>query len=937
MDLLKRIPMRRHVFSLLTLTVVLNLCSPAHSVAVMSVDFGSEWMKVAIVSPGVPMEIALNKESKRKTPIAIAFRDGERTFGEDAMTVCVRFPKNCYMYLLDLLGKQVDNPVVQAYMKRFPHYNIVPDPERGTVVFQHDEETQFSVEELVAMMITKAREMAVLSANQPINEVVITTPGFFNQAERKALVQAAELAGLKVLQLMNDYTAVALNYGIFRRKDFNETAQYIMLYDMGASSTSASIVSYQVVKTKEKGFLETNPQLSILGVGYDRTLGGLEMQLRLRDYLAAKFNEMKKTKNDVTQNPRSMAKLFKEAGRLKNVLSANADHYAQVEGLIDEVDFKLQVTREDFEKLCTDLFDRVGAPVQQALKTAGLSMDIMSQVILVGAGTRVPAVQEKLSSIVGIDLSKNLNTDEAAVFGAVYKAADLSAGFKVKKFITKDTVLFPIQVTFEREVEGGGTRQTKRTLFGLMNSYPQKKILTFNKNLTDFDFNVGYGELEYLPPQEIGALGSLNITKVSLSGVAEAIGKHQGPGVESKGIKAHFQMDDSGILNLVNVEHVVEKTIASEEEPEESPLSKLGSTISKLFTGPEESLKETLEKPDEKDEGKEGEKKDDKGAEGNKTRDGADKDENKPKDNKPKIITLKEPIQSQEEPLAVQSMNEKLLQEAQAKIDRYNLNDEQKRRHEGALNALESFVFEARAKLDLKEYQSAATQEEADAITKSCSEMSEWLEENGFEADADTLENKLKELKKLTNKVWDRVKEHQERPDALAALNSVINGSMTFFNTIKNMTEHATPENAIFTEVEITSLEKVIKETEDWRVKAVAEQNDLPLNQSPKLTIKLIMEKMAILDREVKYLVNKAKIWKPKVPPPMPEDETKEKTVNATQSNKTDIPAESDHPEDQGDIESSDAPIDASPAPPSEEPKDSTEGADEDSLKHTEL
>jgi len=200
----------------------------ADGVAVMSVDLGSEWMKVAIVSPGVPMEIALNKESKRKTPVVVSFRDGERTFGEDAQTVGVRFPQNSYAYLLDLVGKTVDNPAVKLFQKRFPYYNIVPDPVRGTVVFQHDSETTYSVEELIAMFFHKARHFAQTSANQAINEAVLTVPGYFNQAERRAILQAAQLADLKVLQLINDYTAAALNYGIFRRKDFNETAHYMM-------------------------------------------------------------------------------------------------------------------------------------------------------------------------------------------------------------------------------------------------------------------------------------------------------------------------------------------------------------------------------------------------------------------------------------------------------------------------------------------------------------------------------------------------------------------------------------------------------------------------------------------------------------------------------------------------------------------------------------
>merc|ERR1712135_192524 len=91
----------------------LSTLQPVQGVAVVSIDFGSEWMKIAVAAPGVPMEIVLNKESKRKTPVAISFRNGERTFGEDAFTVGVKFPSNMYFYLLDLLGKKIDNPLVQ--------------------------------------------------------------------------------------------------------------------------------------------------------------------------------------------------------------------------------------------------------------------------------------------------------------------------------------------------------------------------------------------------------------------------------------------------------------------------------------------------------------------------------------------------------------------------------------------------------------------------------------------------------------------------------------------------------------------------------------------------------------------------------------------------------------------------------------------------------
>jgi hypoxia up-regulated 1 len=324
------------------------------------------------LQPGVPMEIALNKESKRKTPTVIAFRNGERFFGEDAQAIGVRFPQYAFSYILPLLGKSIDHPSVQGYLNRFPYHNIIADDERKTIAFRLDENTTYTPEELIAQMLHKGKEFAEASAHQKINEAVITVPGFFNQAERKAMIQAAELAELKVLQLINDYMAVALNYAVFGRTEINDSARYVMFYDMGAGSTTATVVSYQNMKTKERGFVETNPHVTILGVGFNRILGGLEMQIKLRNYLAKEFDAMKKTSNSVFKNPRAMAKLFKEAGRVKIVLSANVDHFAQIESLIDDIDFKLQVTRERMEKEYKRMFDTVIDPVKMALETSGI-------------------------------------------------------------------------------------------------------------------------------------------------------------------------------------------------------------------------------------------------------------------------------------------------------------------------------------------------------------------------------------------------------------------------------------------------------------------------------------------------------------------------------------------------------------------------------------
>lgn len=885
-----------------TLVLLVGVVSYCQGAAVMSVDLGSEWFKVGVVSPGVPMEIALNKESKRKTPTTIAFRNGDRLFGDDANTIGVRFPANNYAYLVDLLGKTIDNPMVELYRKRFPYYDIVEDPTRKTVVFRNGDE-QYTIEELIAQILSSAKGYAEDSTGQVITECVLVVPGFFGQAERQALISAARLANLKVLQLINDYTAVALNYGIFRRKEFNETAQYFVFYDMGAYKTSASVISYQLVK--DKATREVLPVVQVIGVGFDRTLGGLEMQVRLRDYLGKEFNKMGKTKTDVFTNPRAMAKLFKEAGRLKNVLSANTEHYAQIEGLLDEQDFRLLVTREQFEELCKDLFTRVTAPLDRALASSGLSIDLITQVVLFGGNTRVPKVQDILKAHIGQELGRNLNADEAACMGAVYRAADLATGFKVKKFVVKDAVLYPIQVVFAREGESGATRFVRRTLFGAMNSYPQKKVITFNKHTDDFEFSVDYAELEsVLSKQEIANLGSLNLTKVSLTEVAKKLNANKAENIESKGIKAHFALDDSGLFSLANVELVLEKTV---KEDDESTLQKLGNTISKLFSGDSDDEKVTTTEETSQEEGsKDGEQTDEKKTEEDKsanatTADNAtvagDTDAAKNKTEKPKIVTIKEQIPHKVEVVYVPALDGADFEGAVKKIKVIDDADQAKKRRETALNALETFVIDAQVKLDEEEYASCATQEEADTIRKTCSEVSEWLYEDGADADAETYENKLEELRTVANKVYSRHWEHKERPEALNALAQMISGAEGFLEKAKNFTKEGNPEKDVFTQVEIDTLTRVIAETAEWMDTEQGEQNKLARNEQVRLTVKDLTDKMALLDREVKYLVNKLKLWRPKVkptPPPKLEKEGKKADEKSDETTEPKSAEESD-------------------------------------------
>ncbi|CAJ0835612.1 6772_t:CDS:2 [Entrophospora sp. SA101] len=320
------------VFTFFTL-LILNSLSIIEAATVIGIDYGTDWFKVSIVKPGIPLNIVLNRDSKRKTQSVITIRDDERLYGADAVNIGARVPSNTYFSLKRLLGRVVDDKYVQEYKSNFPN-KIIKDPIRGTVLFQHNETTTFSVEELVAMQLSHAKKQAEVTAQEEVKDSVITVPPYYNQFERQAILDAAEIAGLRVLSLINDLTAVGINYAITHSSSITEDPQIHLFYDMGAGSTKASVIKFNIVNNKDAGpFNKTFINLEVLSTGYDRTLGGQEFDLRLRKYFATKFDNLhsNKLKESIFKSDRAMTKLFKEANRVKQILSANTETIASMD------------------------------------------------------------------------------------------------------------------------------------------------------------------------------------------------------------------------------------------------------------------------------------------------------------------------------------------------------------------------------------------------------------------------------------------------------------------------------------------------------------------------------------------------------------------------------------------------------------------------------
>lgn len=445
---------------LITTILVIFTCLLLHTTTVtcygaMSIDLGSESMKVGLVAPSVQMDIVLNAQSQRKTPMAIAFLSGERYIGDTALDVASKYPEKTYTHFLDLVGKVIEHESVKNYLKRFPYANITShEPNSTSILLNHPEGFSFTPLELIAMMIQHAHDQVTtrLNSNEPAYDVVITVPPFFDQKERRVIEDAAKLVGLNVLRLTNVNSAFALSYGIFRHKDYlpeaatvdNRTT--ILFFDQGASQTSATLADYHLVEQFDEitgmSKNESLPTVSIRAQVYDRYLGGFDMQLKLRDYLVEEFARSTKIdKTRIFKRGRSSSKLLKESGRVKKVLSANSDHVVRVENVIDDKDLKLPITRQQFEELNQEyLGERIKNLLDKLFEMPDVNRDDrLESVIIVGGNTRTPKIQQVLLDYFKIDsLGKSINADEGAALAALYQAASLGRGFRVKKFVLEE-------------------------------------------------------------------------------------------------------------------------------------------------------------------------------------------------------------------------------------------------------------------------------------------------------------------------------------------------------------------------------------------------------------------------------------------------------------------------------------------------------------------
>ncbi|CAG7990773.1 unnamed protein product [Penicillium olsonii] len=786
------------------LVFLLSFAGPASAAgsAVLGIDVGTEYLKAALVKPGIPLEIVLTKDSKRKESAAIAFKPTresdapfpERFYGGDALALTARYPDDIYINLKTLLGVQFNDgadETVKSYWNRFPALRLEGAPDgRGSVALRSNrlgeaqKKEAFLVEEILAMQLKQVKANADVLAGKgsDIRDVVITYPAFYTAEEKRSLELAAELAGLKIQALVSDALAVGLNYATsrtFPSVSDGENPEYHVVYDMGAGSTTASVLRFQSRKVKDVGKLnKTVQEVHVVGSGWDKSLGGDSLNDVIVNDMVAKLAEEKKLKDKVTTaeikaHGKTMARLWKDAEKLRQVLSANTETSTSFEGLYDEnVNFKYKLSRANFEKMAIDYVSRIGTPVEQALTAAGLQLNDIESVILHGGAIRTPFVQKQLESFVGSSkkLRTNVNADESAVFGAAFKGAALSPSFRVKDIRASDAASYPVSLKWNSD-----GKQRNQKLFTATSQVGPEKQLTV-KNLEDFEFSFA---------QLIGETEEQPILSVQTQNLTASVAKLKDSfGCTAENITTKFAIRLSPVDGLPEV---VIGTVSCEVESEKKGIVEdvkgffgLGKKDEQEVLGedgePRESI--TLEPETESSTTTSA-------TSSSKTTSSSTKDAKPTPSSKLEVI----PISLKSVQLGTSAPSAEELLRINNRLVAFDTSDRDRILREEALNELEAFIYRSRDLTENEEFTKAIKPEQATLLGERVSSASDWLYEESDNAKTADFQSKLKGLKEIVNPALKRMKESASRPGRVQLLQDMLKNAESMQTLIKNQIE----------------------------------------------------------------------------------------------------------------------------------------------------